>query len=91
MPCARTILLRIPDDPSHPSRLVNALAKAAPEDAILTVDVGQHQMWAAQSWPVRRTRSFLTSGGLGTMGFALPAAMGAALAHPRHDGARAHR
>ncbi|MGO9308234.1 MAG: biosynthetic-type acetolactate synthase large subunit [Spirochaetia bacterium] len=74
--------LAIPDDPSHPSRLVAALAKAAPDNAIVTVDVGQHQMWAAQTWPVRRTRSFLTSGGLGTMGFALPAAMGAALAHP---------
>jgi len=71
-----------PDDPSHPARLVDALAVAAPENAIVTVDVGQHQMWAAQSWPVRRTRRFLTSGGLGTMGFALPAAMGAALAHP---------
>ena len=39
-------------------------------------------MWAAQWWPVRRTRSFLTSGGLGTMGFSVPAAMGAALANP---------
>jgi acetolactate synthase-1/2/3 large subunit len=73
----------IPDGVSHPSRLVEALAAAAPQDAIVSVDVGQHQMWAAQSWPVRRTRSFLTSGGLGTMGFALPAAMGAALAHPK--------
>jgi acetolactate synthase-1/2/3 large subunit len=72
----------LPADDSHPGRLAAALAEAAPEDAIVTVDVGQHQMWAAQSWPVRRTRSFLTSGGLGTMGFALPAAMGAALAHP---------
>jgi acetolactate synthase-1/2/3 large subunit len=48
----------------------------------VAVDVGQHQMWAAQWWPVRRTRSFLTSGGLGTMGFSLPAGMGAALANP---------
>src|SRR5208337_5489918 len=71
-----------PDGDSHPRGLVEKLAGAAPENAIVTVDVGQHQMWAAQSWPVRRTRSFLTSGGLGTMGFALPAAMGAALAHP---------
>ena len=69
-------------DPSHPGRLVQALAEMAPAEALLTVDVGQHQMWAAQSWPVRRTRTFLTSGGLGTMGFALPAAMGAALANP---------
>ncbi len=71
-----------PADESHPSRLVERLAALAPKDAIVTVDVGQHQMWAAQSWPVRRTRTFLTSGGLGTMGFAVPAAMGAALAHP---------
>jgi acetolactate synthase I/II/III large subunit len=72
-----------PRDASHPGNLVNRLAALAPEDSIVTVDVGQHQMWAAQSWPVRRTRSFLTSGGLGTMGFAVPAAMGAALAHPK--------
>ena len=72
----------VPGDASHPGRLVQALAAASPKDTIVTVDVGQHQMWAAQSWPVRRTRTFLTSGGLGTMGFALPAAMGAALANP---------
>jgi acetolactate synthase-1/2/3 large subunit len=71
-----------PADLSHPGNLVERLAARAPADALVTADVGQHQMWAAQSWPVRRTRSFLTSGGLGTMGFALPAAMGAALAHP---------
>ena len=63
----------------------------APRTRIVTVDVGQHQMWAAQSWPVRRTRTFLTSGGLGTMGFALPAAMGAALAHPGRARPRADR
>jgi acetolactate synthase-1/2/3 large subunit len=71
-----------PADDSHPGRLVERLARLAPRNSLVTVDVGQHQMWAAQSWPVRRTRSFLTSGGLGTMGFALPAAMGVALAHP---------
>jgi acetolactate synthase-1/2/3 large subunit len=71
-----------PDDGCHPGRLVETLAKLAPQDSIVTVDVGQHQMWAAQSWPVRHPRRFLTSGGLGTMGFAVPAAMGAALAHP---------
>ena len=72
----------IPADQSHPSNLVTRLASAAPQGSIVSVDVGQHQMWAAQSWPVRATRTFLTSGGLGTMGFALPAAMGAALANP---------
>jgi acetolactate synthase-1/2/3 large subunit len=72
----------IPDAESHPWTLLSRLARLTPENSIVTVDVGQHQMWAAQVWPVRRTRRFLTSGGLGTMGFALPAAMGAALANP---------
>jgi len=48
----------------------------------VTTDVGQHQMWVAQAWPFRTPRTFLTSGGLGTMGFGLPAAIGAALAAP---------
>lgn len=52
------------------------------EDLIITTDVGQHQMWAAQYYPVTRPRSFLTSGSLGTMGFGLPAAIGSALANP---------
>ncbi|HTP57569.1 MAG TPA: thiamine pyrophosphate-dependent enzyme, partial [Spirochaetia bacterium] len=72
-----------PDGDSHPGRLVQTLAALAPREAIVAVDVGQHQMWAAQWWPVRQPRTFLTSGGLGTMGFSVPAAMGAALANPR--------
>jgi len=51
-------------------------------DIIVTTDVGQHQMWTAQSWPFMHTRQFLTSGSLGTMGFGLPTAIGAALANP---------
>ena len=54
----------------------------AADDLIITTDVGQHQMWAAQYYPVERPRSFLTSGSLGTMGFGLPAAIGAGLAFP---------
>jgi acetolactate synthase-1/2/3 large subunit len=73
---------QVPGDESHPAVLMRRLAALAPRDALVTVDVGQHQMWAAQWWPVRRTRTFLTSGGLGTMGFSLPAAMGVALANP---------
>ena len=53
-----------------------------PDNIIVTTDVGQHQMWAAQNYPVRFPRQFLTSGSLGTMGFGLPAAIGAALANP---------
>ena len=51
------------------------------KDIIITTDVGQHQMWAAQYYPVEEPNTFLTSGSLGTMGFGLPAAIGAALAH----------
>lgn len=53
-----------------------------PEDIIVTTDVGQHQMWSAQYYPVEKARQFLTSGSLGTMGFGLPTALGAALANP---------
>lgn len=56
-----------------------------PDDIIVTTDVGQHQMFAAQYYPVRNPRSFLTSGSLGTMGFGLPAAIGAALANPKKE------
>ena len=65
-----------------PEGHLKAIARLAGPDAIVTTDVGQHQMWAAQAYPVRSPRTFLTSGGLGTMGFGLPAAIGAALARP---------
>jgi acetolactate synthase-1/2/3 large subunit len=65
-----------------PAPVLRALAEAAGPDLVVTTDVGQHQMWAAQHFPVRRPGAFLTSGGLGTMGFGLPAAIGAALALP---------
>jgi acetolactate synthase-1/2/3 large subunit len=70
------------DDPTTPYGIIRAVAGLADEDAIVTTDVGQHQMWVAQACPFRRPRSLLTSGGLGTMGFGLPAALGAALAWP---------
>jgi acetolactate synthase I/II/III large subunit len=70
------------DDPRTPYGLILETAALAGDDAIVTTDVGQHQMWAAQVYPIRRPRQWLTSGGLGTMGFGLPAAIGAALACP---------
>jgi acetolactate synthase-1/2/3 large subunit len=68
------------DDVRRPYGIVRAVAALAGDDAIVTSDVGQHQMWVAQAFPFTRPRQWLTSGGLGTMGFGLPAAIGAALA-----------
>ena len=73
------------DDLRDPSGLIRAIAEHADKDAVITTDVGQHQMWTAQNYPFSRPRSFLTSGGLGTMGFGLPAAIGAALARPERQ------
>lgn len=70
------------DDPRTHYGLIHAVASVLDDEAIVTTDVGQHQMWAAQAYPLRRPRQWLTSGGLGTMGFGLPAAIGAALAEP---------
>ena len=70
------------DDPRSHYGLIHAVASALDDDAIVATDVGQHQMWVAQAYPFRRPRQWLTSGGLGTMGFGLPTAMSAALAEP---------
>ena len=70
------------NDPLQPYGIIRAAAALLPEDAIITTDVGQHQMWAARAYPFTRPRQWLTSGGLGTMGFGLPAAIGAAIACP---------
>jgi acetolactate synthase-1/2/3 large subunit len=69
-----------PEDSStvlKPHQIVGAIAELAGEDAVITTDVGQHQMWAAQYCRRTKPRSFLTSGGLGTMGFGYGAALGA--------------
>ena len=65
-----------------PGALITKISELADEKTIAVTDVGQHQMWAAQFFKARAPRQFLTSGGLGTMGFGLPAAMGAKLACP---------
>ena len=69
--------------PQNALKMLNTMLKG--RDAVVTTDVGQHQMWAAQYMDVERGNRFLTSGGLGTMGYGLPAAIGAQLAHPRKD------
>jgi acetolactate synthase-1/2/3 large subunit len=66
----------------NPYALIAEVTECVDDEAIVTTDVGQHQMWVAQRYPLRRARQWLTSGGLGTMGFGLPAAIGAALALP---------
>ncbi|MBT4139965.1 MAG: acetolactate synthase large subunit, partial [Candidatus Latescibacteria bacterium] len=70
------------DDVFQPYGVIAHVAQALDDTAIVTTDVGQHQMWVAQAFPFRRAGQLLTSGGLGTMGFGVPAAMGAALAKP---------
>lgn len=70
-------------DPLTHYGVIQAVAACVDDEAIITTDVGQHQMWAAQAYPLNRPRQWLTSGGLGTMGFGLPTAIGAALANPQ--------
>ena len=69
-------------DVIKPGALITKISELADENTIAVTDVGQHQMWAAQFFKARAPRQFLTSGGLGTMGYGLPAAMGAKLACP---------
>ena len=65
-----------------PQKLVETVSRLMDDDTIVVTDVGQHQMWAAQFYESRKPRQFLTSGGLGTMGYGLPAAIGAKLGQP---------
>lgn len=71
------------DNPLSHYGLIQAVADSLDDSAAIATDVGQHQMWVAQAYPLRRPRQWLTSGGLGTMGFGVPAALGAALAEPQ--------
>lgn len=65
-----------------PQAVVDALYRVTGGEAFVTSDVGQHQMWAAQYYKFKEPRRWINSGGLGTMGFGLPAAMGVQFAHP---------
>jgi acetolactate synthase-1/2/3 large subunit len=73
------------DGTLDPEAALDALAAALERDAIVTTDVGQHQMWAANRIGFEQPRQWLTSGGLGTMGFGLPAALGAQSAFPQRQ------
>jgi len=64
-----------------PRNIIRHVAAAVPSDTVVTTDVGQHQMWVAQNYPLSKPRTLLTSGGLGTMGFGLGAAVGGCIAN----------
>lgn len=66
----------------NPINIIKHIGEIVSDDSIIVTDVGQHQMWTAQHYDFKKPRTFLTSGGLGTMGFGLPAAIGAAIANP---------
>ncbi len=72
----------IRSSPIKPQKVVHELSKILPDDAIVTTEVGQNQMWAAHFYKCYGKRMFITSGGLGTMGFGFPAALGAKIARP---------
>lgn len=67
---------------SKPQRTIEYIGEITQGDAVVTTDVGQHQMWVAQFYPFKNHGQLVTSGGLGTMGFGIPAAIGAKLAAP---------
>ncbi len=71
-----------PEGPIKPQFVVEKLYELTKGEAIVATEVGQNQMWAAQYYKFKRPRSFLTSGGLGTMGYGFPAAIGAQVAFP---------
>ena len=70
------------DVPLKPQRVIKEIAEALTPEAIMTTDVGQNQMWAAHFYDTQKPRKFISSGGLGTMGFGFPAAIGAKVACP---------
>jgi acetolactate synthase-1/2/3 large subunit len=82
---ARDILHQPDNGKLYAAHVIHDLWRTTAGGAIVVTDVGQHQMWEAQYYPHERPRSLITSGGLGTMGFALPAAIGAKLARPEAE------
>jgi len=81
--CAVRDIQNLPDDGHlYAAHVINDIWRLTKGDAVVVTDVGQHQMWEAQYYKHDRPRTLITSGGLGTMGFALPAAIGAKIACP---------
>ncbi len=74
--------VKVASDAARSREILEALDRVFPEDGYVTTEVGQHQMWAAQFLHSRQPRHFLTSGGLGTMGYGTGAAIGAQVSHP---------
>lgn len=70
------------DNSIHPNYLMNRISEFLPDDAIVCVDVGQNQIWAAQSIEIKKSQRFLTQGGMASIGSALPLGIGAAFANP---------
>src|SRR5204862_2620155 len=75
-----------PGDQLKPQFVLEQLRDSAPEDCIVASGVGQHQMWTSQYWHFKHPYTFINSGGLGTMGFAVPAAIGARVGRPDRTG-----
>lgn len=69
----------------RPQETIKLIGEYTQGDAIIVTDVGQHQMWVAQYYPYKNARQLITSGGMGTMGFGIPAAIGAKLAQPNKN------
>ncbi|OGW33534.1 MAG: acetolactate synthase, large subunit, biosynthetic type [Nitrospirae bacterium GWC2_56_14] len=81
----RPLTYEYADDVIKPQFVIEKLNEVTRGDAIIVTDVGQHQMWAAQYFKYDKPRDWLSSGGLGTMGYGFPAAIGAKVANPKRD------
>ncbi len=82
-PCGKSGLSK--ENCLTPYQIIDIISKTASEDDIIVTDVGQHQMWTAQRYPFRKPRTFLTSGGLGTMGYGMGATIGASVARGKRS------